>query len=226
MAKKAIGRMINVDISLSAKVAKLTPEALALFCLLIPHYNSHGKMLANPHLVKGLVCPLVDWLPPAKVEACLKEITTKTSVKFWVDKKGLHYLQCLNWKDHQSLREDRLGPDHLPEYSRSSPGVNPETPAKGKGSRREVEVEVEEEGGLPRSPRSVFVPPSVEEVAAYAQQRNSNLDPLGFVDFYTCKGWMVGKNKMKDWKAAWRNWERRDRDSGKKQRTLAGGLVL
>ena len=33
-----------------------------------------------------------------------------------------------------------------------------------------------------------------------------------FIDFYACKGWMVGKNKMKDWKAAVRTWEQRDKD--------------
>ena len=35
----------------------------------------------------------------------------------------------------------------------------------------------------------------------------NNVDPARFVDFYSSKGWMVGKNKMKDWKAAVRNWE-------------------
>ena len=136
MAKKSNGRMINVDISLSSKIGALSAESLALFCLLIPHFNAHGKMLANPHLVKGLVCPLVEWLTPGKIEKCLGEISDKTSVKFWQDEKGLFYLQSLNWTDHQNLRDDRLGPDHLPtfnrDYSRSTPGVVPATPAKGK----------------------------------------------------------------------------------------------
>lgn len=53
-----------------------------------------------------------------------------------------------------------------------------------------------------------FSPPSVDEVRAYCTERNNNVDPETFVDFYESKGWMVGKNKMKDWKAAVRNWER------------------
>jgi hypothetical protein len=112
----AQGRMINQNIALSAKVASLSPESMALFCLLIPHFNSHGKMLANPHGIKGSVCPLVDWLTVEKIEACLTEITEKTNVKWWQDDKGLHYLQSLNWQDHQNLRADRLGADHLPNW--------------------------------------------------------------------------------------------------------------
>ena len=53
-----------------------------------------------------------------------------------------------------------------------------------------------------------FVPPTIEEVRAYCQERNNNVDPETFVDFYESKNWMIGKNKMKDWKAAVRTWER------------------
>ena len=53
-----------------------------------------------------------------------------------------------------------------------------------------------------------FIPPTVEEVAAYCRERNNIVDASRFVDFYTTKGWMVGKNKMKDWKSAVRTWER------------------
>lgn len=53
-----------------------------------------------------------------------------------------------------------------------------------------------------------FISPSVEEVKEYCSERNNTVDPEKFVDYYESKGWMVGKNKMKDWKSAVRNWER------------------
>lgn len=53
-----------------------------------------------------------------------------------------------------------------------------------------------------------FTPPTVEEVFLYCVERKNTVDPQRFVDFYTSKGWMVGKTKMKDWKAAVRNWEK------------------
>lgn len=59
-----------------------------------------------------------------------------------------------------------------------------------------------------------FVPPTVDEVAAYCQERGNDVDPERFVDFYACKGWCVGKNPMKDWRAAVRTWEKRGNYSG------------
>lgn len=55
-----------------------------------------------------------------------------------------------------------------------------------------------------------FSPPSVHEVREYCQERGNKIDPDSFVDFYKSKDWMIGKDKMKDWKAAVRTWERRD----------------
>lgn len=63
-----------------------------------------------------------------------------------------------------------------------------------------------------------FVPPSVEEVKAYCLERGNNIDPQYFVDFYEAKGWMLGKNKMKNWKAAVRTWEQRE---SKKEKELS-----
>lgn len=55
-----------------------------------------------------------------------------------------------------------------------------------------------------------FTPPTLEEVQAYCQERKNKVDPQRFIDFYTSKGWFVGKNKMKDWRAAVRTWEKKD----------------
>lgn len=55
----------------------------------------------------------------------------------------------------------------------------------------------------------VFIPPTVDEVKTYCLERGNSVDPEQFVDFYTSKGWKVGKDKMKDWKACVRTWEKR-----------------
>lgn len=60
--------------------------------------------------------------------------------------------------------------------------------------------------------RSRFVPPSVDEVRGYAEQEGFSMDAERFVDYYKAKGWKIGNASMKDWKAAARNWERRDKE--------------
>lgn len=55
-----------------------------------------------------------------------------------------------------------------------------------------------------------FAPPSLAEVTDYCRERGNGVDPERFVDFYAAKGWKVGNQPMKDWRAAVRTWEKRD----------------
>ena len=59
------------------------------------------------------------------------------------------------------------------------------------------------------------------DVAAYCQERGSTVDPQRFVDFYASKGWRVGSQPMKDWKAAVRTWERREQPQGQRRKSFA-----
>ena len=56
-----------------------------------------------------------------------------------------------------------------------------------------------------------FTKPTLEEVKNYCEERNNGINPEHFIDFYESKNWMIGKNKMKDWKAAIRTWECRNK---------------
>ena len=88
----------------------------------------------------------------------------------------------------------------------------------GKDSIDKVSIGEEREGenALPAPKathaRTKFTPPSLEEVQAYCTERGNTVDAQRFVDYYASKGWVVGKSPMKDWKAAVRNWERRERE--------------
>ena len=82
----------------------------------------------------------------------------------------------------------------------------------GKDSVGEV---IEEEASPPPTRSKRFTPPTVDEVRAYCQERGNTVDPQRFVDYYSSNGWMVGRTKMKDWKAAVRNWEQREKKAAK-----------
>lgn len=57
-------------------------------------------------------------------------------------------------------------------------------------------------------PLKRFVPPTEDEVALYCIERRNHVNAAKFIDYYSSNGWKVGKNPMKDWKAAVRTWER------------------
>lgn len=66
----------------------------------------------------------------------------------------------------------------------------------------------------PARVRKVFTPPTADEVREYCTERKNGINAEDFVDFYTSKAWFVGKNKMVDWKAAVRTWERNRINAG------------
>lgn len=76
--------------------------------------------------------------------------------------------------------------------------------SKGKGEGMKEKTPSE-------SKRKPFCVPSLEEVRAYCRSRNSPVNPEAFHDYYTAKGWVVGRAPMKDWRAAVRNWERNEK---------------
>lgn len=121
---------------------------------------------------------------------------------------------------------------------------NPTKPnSRDSDSDTEIDSEIEPEIGIDserlRSGESKkrFRPPTVEEVEAYCFERNNKVDAERFVDFYASNGWRVGKNPMKDWKAAVRTWEKRednspmtaaqraDQERHEVLRAIAGGLL-
>jgi len=212
---KSKGRMLNKDLSDSKGFAALSPPAAVLFLMLVPHYSPYGKLNGSPEYIKGEICPRVPYLKTGNIANYLEEITEHTSVK-WFEHDGRKWIHSLKFLiEHQNLRNDRVGPDLMPSYpgplqdnSRSSAGeVPPEVEV-------EVEVEVEEEGDRTRSPAAPlpskkltpsngkFQIPTVEEVAEYCRKRGKGVNPLRFHAYYTSIGWKVGKNPMKNWKAA------------------------
>jgi hypothetical protein len=61
-----------------------------------------------------------------------------------------------------------------------------------------------------------FTPPTLQEVIGYCNERKNKVDPQRFINHYTSNGWMVGRNKMKDWKAAVRTRENNDKPKSNK----------
>ena len=93
---------------------------------------------------------------------------------------------------------------------------------------RPVETILEQaEEAIPKSKgkaKECFVPPTVEEVAAYCKERGNGIDPVRFVSHYASVGWKVGKVKMSNWRQAIITWEKRENEkAGTNTRQLGKG---
>ena len=72
----------------------------------------------------------------------------------------------------------------------------------------EIEKEIHSSAKSTTTKRKRFEKPTLSEIKEYCIERNNNVDAQHFYDYYESNGWKVGKNSMKDWKAAVRTWER------------------
>lgn len=82
----------------------------------------------------------------------------------------------------------------------------------------DIDTEKETETKQETKPkRKRFVPPTIEEVESYINEKGYSINPESFISYYESNGWMVGRNHMKDWKATVRNWNARDRNYHRNQ---------
>lgn len=114
-------------------------------------------------------------------------------------KKNKAYTLDVNKMDTKCIQDVSVGKDSI-----------------GKDRLGEDSIDKDSKGESVRGEKTKrFIPPSVEEVEQYCIERSNNIDAQSFIDFYESKGWMIGKNKMKDWKAAVRTWERSRKQKNK-----------
>ena len=136
-----------------------------------------------------------------------------------------------HWKMHNYIQADRYRPtDYVEEKSmlgiKSNKAYTLDVSKMdteciqngyiGKDSIGKVSIDKDSKGESVRGEKAKrFYPPTLDEVKQYCEERKNNIDPMAFIDFYSSKGWMIGKNRMKDWKAAVRTWERKRKEQSK-----------
>ena len=131
-----------------------------------------------------------------------------------------------DWSTNNQIRKDRYQPSIYRNLLVKLGDGNQRSTQYRLGEDSLGKVSTGEENKATTPPRAKrFTPPTLAEVQSYVAERQSPVDPQGFIDFYESKGWLVGKTPMKDWKAACRNaekWERWNRnDSRSKVKTTA-----
>ena len=131
-----------------------------------------------------------------------------TAIKFSLDKVDG---RANNGGNHNPNGVNQYKIDHKEEVnsvkvgqSRSIP-LETETETETRNGSIEKETSKEKVAIAPR-----FQKPTLEEIKTYSRETNLILDEQAFMDYYQSKGWKVGNAPMKDWKAAMRNWARRD----------------
>ena len=135
-------------------------------------------------------------------DLCGKEAILWPMIMSQIDRNKAHYKKlCETNRDNITKRYDRI---------RSNTNVydgNQENRIK-QNRTEQSRTEQNRTEQKRKSSHSAFAPPTLADVTAYCAERGNSVDPQHFIDYYASNGWRVGKNPMKDWKAAVRTWER------------------
>lgn len=128
-----------------------------------------------------------------------------------------------NWKKYDNgckgakYGKDGGAPKGNQNAIKTTPEVEQNNPkTRGKEKDKVKYKEKENDNMLPKT-SSRFSPPELNEVAKFISDNNYQVDAERFINFYQSKGWLVGNSKMKDWKAAVRTWNSKEKSCAKKE---------
>lgn len=188
------------------------PEHLALWV----HLLVSAAFEPTPALLGGKRV----MLQPGQLTTGRKQLSLNSGIKESKVERVLNAFESAQLIEQQSTNKNRLitilswsnqcddGQQKVQQSNNER--TTSEQPADTLEEIKNLRTKEERSFGEDKPKKTKFVPPTVEQVAEYVKERGSRVDPQGFVDFYDSKGWMIGKNPMKDWKAACRraeNWE-------------------
>lgn len=133
------------------------------------------------------------------------EITTQITSKYTV-------VTIENWAKYQ-ISDELSTSKSTNELTSDQPAANQQLTSDQPHLKNDKNVKNDKKDKKDKKYIYNIIPPAREEVIAYCMERKNSVNVDAFMDFYDSKGWYVGKNKMKDWRAAVRNWERHEKTS-------------
>jgi hypothetical protein len=215
--------MLSWKVSTDPRVAALSCDsARLLYTWMIAHADNLGRLHGEPEHVRASILPHQRATTAKQVGTWLGEMA-HIGLIYWYDVDGLRYIQLAGWDKHQQLRGNMKRTSDLPEPCERRANVvhtacerrAADVCSEGKGEG-EVEVEGEVEGesasDVRKAARHARSLPTLDEVKVYCSERVASgrpqVDPEAWFDHYSANGWKVGKNPMRDWRAAVRTWEK------------------
>lgn len=211
-------RILKESICTSDSVDSLSWFEEVLFYRLIVNCDDYGRFDGRPAIIKNRLFPLKESLTAKAISKAVNTLVTAGLVVLY-EFEGKPYLYLPTWNDHQNVRAKRskypspegcvIAHENICNHMYADVPVIQSESESNNIPPYSPKGECSPTGEAPPHSRR-FIPPDAEEVEAYCRERNNHIDAQRFVDFYASKGWKVGKEPMKDWKAAVRTWERRN----------------
>lgn len=202
----ARARNIKPGLFVNDELAEVEPLGRLLFIGLWTIADREGRLKDKPKRIKTQTLPYDD----CNIDDLLNQLQEHGFIMRY-EANGCKCIQILNFNKHQNPHHQEKDSE-LPSPDNNE--ISSEVIQDKTGSNRADSLNLIPESLNPQSGESEpnkskkFKPPTVEQINEYCKERNNGLDAQKIHDHYTAKGWYIGKNKMKDWQAAVRTWER------------------
>lgn len=212
-------RLIKESVCTSDNLDRLSWFEEAMFFRLIVNCDDYGRMDARPAIIRSRLFPLKT-VTDGQIEKALQSLRSADMIDLYVV-DGRSFLQMRTWEKHQQVRAKRS------KYPAPVDGVMADdidlqsSDIKCKQMKSNVPViqseseSISESESNARGKRTRFVAPTIAECENFfVSSGGSFVQATRFHNYYEANGWRVGKNPMKDWKAAARGWISRDKEGG------------
>lgn len=218
-------RIIKDSICFSDDLEQLSWFEQCFYIRLIVSVDDFGRFDGRSAIIKGRLFPLSN-VTTRQIDDALARLSSAGMVLLYTV-SGRPYLQIIAFRKHQSPRA------HESKYPAPEDAENictqmqtdackceqthadaPDIRYSNTNSINDIRY-----SNASRETRAKsFTPPTVDEVADYVKHQCYHVDPQRFIDYYQSNGWKVGRNSMKDWKAAVRTWEQKDKPVARRGR--------
>jgi hypothetical protein len=199
-------RYLKPEFFIDEDIAAL-PFAIRIFYQgLWCHADKEGRLEDRPAQLK------VQIMPYDKIDAedFLNELCRKPFIQRY-EIGGIKYIQIIAWHKHQKPHHTEKESDIPPPPDKLLNEVKDfkdKDKDKDKATQSELEVKAPLNNGY--KPKKTFEIPTVEQIQDYINAHKYNVNALRFHAYYTSNGWRVGKNPMKNWKAAIVTWQNKE----------------
>lgn len=213
-------RMIDPNFWRDEKISELEPITRLIFIGLWTFADDNGVGRANPKLLKADILPYDDTFRVSDFQKSLEKLSTLKMITLY-EIEGQNYYYINNFIKYQTI--NRPTPSNLPlpsETSVNTDSLNTHDTLTDNSMSiqeklcpniREVNISKVNISEVKADSRTHFKIPTLEEILSYCSERQNNVNAERFFNYYESKGWVVGKAKMKDWKAAVRTWENNEK---------------
>lgn len=218
---------INVDMfdDEKIKIIQSMPDGDALLVVWIKLITLAGKTNDSGYIYIAENMPYTDEMLSVIMNKPLNTIrlALDTFIKLGMLENDVKGIYLVNFEKHQSLdklekikEQNRMRVKRFREKQKCLPETTQNDVTLHVTQSNAIDIDIDKDIDIDidkdkeNNKRKVFKKPSVEDVQQYCTQRQNNINAEHFIDYYEANGWKVGKNAMKDWKAAIRTWEKRN----------------